>query len=960
MFARLFGKPKWQHRDASKRCQAVEELALNDPALPLLAREDEAPEVRAAAVARLMDLEVLGQIVSSEQHSVVFHRAQSRLRKLLSGSMEGALPLAERMKFFDQPQPSELFQHVALHADEGELRRHVIKHIQNPELLAEIALNDRALDVRVSAVEHIDDIDALDRVVKKVRKSDKRIAQVARQRLTDLRSRTAKNQRLVALSEAMEELIESGSFVSRQSVLLKAEREKNGPVAVVEEAVRERFEQAISSLEQICDRYRKTKTDRQRACQILETLANELQGEEELTSELEQRMQAALAEANEYWNTVGELEDADAQSLTQRYRRYAEALIEHQGRLHENAQVAQRVRGFLDEAEKAADAGAYTTNRSISDLDAAWDKLPKPVAKELSRRLMSRYKQLRDRIEQQRERAAENARKTEQEIAEMSVQLTNAVDEGQLNEALSLRDQIRNRLNRVPGIARAQRRKTEQVLKDVGPKIRELQSWRKWGASDARQRLILQAEELLTVEQSPHERARQIGELRAAWKRVDRQSGSPASDAMWQQFNSACNRAYEPCRRAFEEEAKLREQHLQRKRELCEELVSLHTETDWDHVDWKKLVKQYNKLQQSWRQTGPVERSPSSREVFKRFRKINREIEARLDKQRKAGLNLRKQLIERVQTLANESDLNAAIEQTKRAQADWNTVVVRATRKTEKALWSEFRAACDKIFQRREAENQARQQHLDENLQSKSRLCEEIESLAQDLTADTLQASNNRIERIKRDWEGIGEVRKGDRTPLEKRLYEAIAGFRMAADRIQRLQAHELWSALADRARLCVQLETQFECGVNPDELNAIKAAWGRLPDLEEALIHDVQSRFETAIGALEGDDQLRDGAMRRLQDAAEQKRMQCLEMEVLADVDSPPECAEKRMQLKVTHLSQRFGGQEHRVTGAAYQIALNAQREWIKFGMLPAAEMQVLEQRFQKAAQALLNEKQG
>ncbi len=960
MFARLFRKPKWQHKDAAKRCLAVADLALNDPALSTLAREDEAPEVRAAAVARLLDIDILGQIVASEQHTIVLHKAQARLRKLLCGSIAGAPPVDARIKFFDRHQPRELIQQVALQGNEAELRRHVIPYLQSPELLAEIALNDRALDVRVSAVEHIDDIAALDRVVKKVRKSDKRITQVARHRLTDLRKRSAQSQRLVQLSEAMETLLESASFVDRQSTLLRAERERNGPISDVDVAVRERFEQAFSSLERLCVAYRRTKTERQRACQILENLANELQAEEELTSGLEQRMQAALAEANENWNTAGAMDAADANSLTQRYRRFAEAVIEHQGRLHENAQVAQRVREFLSEVESTADAGAYTTKQSITVLDAAWDKVPKPVAKHLSHELVARFRQLRDRIEQQRERAAEHARKTEHEITEMGARLTEAVADGQLNEAISLRDQILNRLERVPGIARAHRRKTEQVLKEVGPKMRELQSWRKWGASDARQRLIQQAEELLTVDQSPHEQAQRIGELRAAWKRVDRQSGAPASDAMWQQFNSACNRAYEPCRQAFAEEAKQREQNLWRRQELCEELHALSTATDWDRVDWKGLVKQYNKLQQSWRQAGPAGRSQKSKEVSKRFRTITRDIEVRLEKQRKAGVTFRKQLVERVQSLANETDLYAAIEKTKRAQADWNTVVVRGTRKQESALWNEFRTACDKIFQRRETENQARQQRLEENFKRKSSICAEIEKLTQDLTENVLQASVQRMERVKHDWDRIGELRKGDRTTLEARMEQAIKGFYAAAERIYRQQAHELWTALAERAQLCSRLEAQLDDGADPKELAVVKAAWESLPELDEAHIRALQSRFESAVAALTGDEQTRDITISRLQEAAEQKRTQCLEMELLADVDSPPEYAEKRMQLKVSHLSQRFEGHDRQATGAAYKIALRAQLEWIKSGMLPADEMKALEQRFCKAAQVLLVEQQG
>ncbi len=82
MFARFF-KPKWQHRNSAKRIEAATEMPLEDPALVTLARGDKAAEVRATAVGRIRDIDVLQEVVELEQNSRVLMKARARLRDLM-------------------------------------------------------------------------------------------------------------------------------------------------------------------------------------------------------------------------------------------------------------------------------------------------------------------------------------------------------------------------------------------------------------------------------------------------------------------------------------------------------------------------------------------------------------------------------------------------------------------------------------------------------------------------------------------------------------------------------------------------------------------------------------------------------------------------------------------------------------------------------------------------------------
>ncbi|MCP4407086.1 MAG: DUF349 domain-containing protein, partial [Gammaproteobacteria bacterium] len=343
------------------------------------------------------------------------------------------------------------------------------------------------------------------------------------------------------------------------------------------------------------------------------------------------------------------------------------------------------------------------------------------------------------------------------------------------------------------------------------------------------------------------------------------------------------------------------------------------------------------------------------RDISKRLNKVTRKFESKLETRRQAGLQLRKELIEQIKRLS-ETELGEAIAQTKRAQSEWNKVIVRSSRKTEQELWKAFRGACDQIFERRNVKQQAKNRAQEEHLAHKVERCENLEKLTRDLTQDNLEQTSHQIEHLKTEWQQFIELPRVEHKGLEQRFEEALKAYSLKKDTIKNHQTRVLWNALRERGRLCARLEAQLERpATSPEDLKDIKTDWQTQPELETNRVSEVKTRFETSLSAIEGDAPTAEHTARNLRENAGQKRRQCLEMEVRAGMESPPEDAEQRMQLKVSKLSERFDGQDAKSLKNSHEMILSTQQQWIASGMLPADEMRALEQRFTAAAEALL-----
>ncbi|MEL7451510.1 MAG: DUF349 domain-containing protein, partial [Pseudomonadota bacterium] len=107
--------------------------------------------------------------------------------------------------------------------------------------------------------------------------------------------------------------------------------------------------------------------------------------------------------------------------------------------------------------------------------------------------------------------------------------------------------------------------------------------------------------------------------------------------------------------------------------------------------------------------------------------------------------------------------------------------------------------------------------------------------------------------------------------------------------------------------------------------------------------------RFEAALAASGEDDGARKKLAASLAGNLEQKLRICLDLEIAADIESPAEFAEARMQHRVQQLSAALssGGGS---TGKSARALID---EWYATGPVESAEHDALEARFKRALEA-------
>ncbi|MEM9057676.1 MAG: DUF349 domain-containing protein, partial [Pseudomonadota bacterium] len=586
----------------------------------------------------------------------------------------------------------------------------------------------------------------------------------------------------------------------------------------------------------------------------------------------------------------------------------------------------------------------------------AWARIKAPADEEASETLQARYRavhdSLRDALARQKREGAEAAGA----LDALLERLDEALDAGVLKDAMSHYDKARSGLAKA-ALPDGRRATVDKRLQAAAARIAELKRWRHWSTDKAREALIEQATALIDRKGKIRALADDVRKLRDAWKKLDHDDG-PARRELWKRFDATCEKAYAPCKAHFDAQAAQRAANLDTRRALCEQLTALANDTDWTAPDWRGVVKQQREAQRAFNAAAPVDRKekkPSERA----FQAANTALDAQLAGERERELVRRRGLIRKVEGLSAEQDLRKAIAAAQDAQKQWSPTV-QAERKVEKALWAEFRAGCDAVFERRRETFKAKKQEANAAEKDRRELVERVVALTAEL--DALDGSGasidvalnqlaGRFDAATDAWQPAG---RGQRSRTEPRFREACRTFRKRLD-ARRRQGHQRErEALVQRAALCDRLERAALSGTAPpdDELASLTAQWVEQPAGRGAVAKALVGRYETALAACRGDA----GALKALTEALaanlETRRRLCMEMEIAADIDSPPEVAQARMQHRIAQLSSALSS-----GGADGQGAARSLREladaWLATGPVATAEHEALQSRFRRAMEA-------
>ncbi len=952
MILNRFFKPKWQHPDPQVRKQAVGEISSVDPILVQVARQDRSPDVRRAALERLGELPLLQQIARQDPDLEVRQAADTRFRELLAGATQGSPSLAMRLALLAE-LPPELVEYLALHGRETELRLAALDRITEETLLERVVLADPAANLRFTALERVASLPALERIARESRNRDKGVYRRVQERLDAIHAEQLRASRIQQLCTELETLRWDGETGPGAARFPRLEKEWQELLPIEDPAWQARYD--IARARFLAERQESVtrRTARTNLCATLEQLSGTLAHKTELTTELEVALQETVHAVQEEWNRCGAVEVPEERRLERRFLETLQAIKEHERLLRRNHERAARLRAVLQRGNALLTQPSEVLETDLKALQQQWLGLERPETLALATQLQTEFDTLMNKLRARLQRQAEQKDREWQELQELLATLEQALEAGELQRSIELQQLARRRLQENIGLSRKQVATVEERLHACMPRLNELRGWRRWGTNQAREHLCEQAESLLGLTLEPMELAQQIKNLRTTWKNLDSTEGA-ASRVLWKRFDRACERAYEPCQAHFEAQHRERQRNLAKKQELCERLEHMVSTTDWPQVDWRWADRVWREVQKEWHKIGPINRA-DQKTLERRFNAALQRLDEQLRGERENELRRRRSLIEQVQQLAGSDDIQAAVEKAKQAQTQWQPTV-QAGRREEQALWHQFRAVCDAVFARREAVQQAADAERQANLARKTELCQEIERLAE-VNREEARQARKRLQEIQAEWPTIGPVPKTVFKAIEQRFITAGEKAQRHFQELRQSGIREAMQSLRARALLCNQLEALLELESTADSAARIVAArqeWEQLPPVQAALADSLQRRFDTVCEALADGGETCQSLRQTLMANLPGKQLLCLRLEIAAGVESPPECAQARMEYQVARLSESLGGRDSQKFGNTAEEARKLQEEWRLLGALPAAQNEWLEQRFERALAAL------
>lgn len=426
------------------------------------------------------------------------------------------------------------------------------------------------------------------------------------------------------------------------------------------------------------------------------------------------------------------------------------------------------------------------------------------------------------------------------EIRGLLGKLEEHLNAGRLTEALEIEKHISGRAASAPLPAGLDR-----LLKRQLAQLAQMRDWARWGDDQGREQLIQAAEALLAGPPDLETLPASVRTLRDDWKKRD--ATRPASKAQWERFDAVLTRAFKPvlefrAKRAAEEKAA-----AQARAAICDEFEAWLASAEGAAARYKELEAKRSELGKRVRALPPAG-PQGERALRKRFDKVFRAIEKRLDAVRGTEVARREELIAKAEAL-KDAPPGEAITSAIALQKAWQEAGIHLGRKEDQGLWTRFHAATNAVFARRDE-----------------------------------QRSKQNEERARRDAE-------------RKLRDEKRAAERRAVT--QKEETHRgRFERLATRSGLIEKLEAAAIAGGVPENLPAeIAAAWKALAPLGMEGEKALQARLAAAPQATAA----------KLQKGRAEREALLLDLEVALGIPSPESAVGERRTRQLQALQERF-----------------------------------------------------
>ncbi|MEP7170294.1 MAG: DUF349 domain-containing protein, partial [Bacteroidota bacterium] len=324
-------------------------------------------------------------------------------------------------------------------------------------------------------------------------------------------------------------------------------------------------------------------------------------------------------------------------------------------------------------------------------------------------------------------------------------------------------------------------------------------------------------------------------------------------DELELKFNSALRKINKRKIEFHESQEKLRENNLAAKQEILQQLKDIIQ----NEVNMSRAFNTFHDLQSKWRAIGPVP-SQSMNDLWMTYKlyiekfydliKINRELQ---DLDQKKNLEMKIHFCEKMEELILEPSLNKSLSKLQTLENNWKVIgPIPRDKRTE--IGERFKAAHDKIVERKREYLEKLKEKHEENLKTKTSLCEQAEAITVDenIKHHELQEKFKLIQDIQVQWRKTGPCEKNADEQIWTRFKNSCDTFYKVKTEFYNRRKKETQANLQAKTELCIQAEALMnstEWKKTADELKRLNEAWKQTGYLSSKIGDKVWNRFRTA-----------------------------------------------------------------------------------------------------------------
>ena len=822
---KLRPQPRWKHADPGVRAAAVYELGPDEgEALRLLAREDTEARVRRAAVTRLSDIAVLGDIGRTDPDEDVraeairglaglaaeadeVDRASEAVRHLIALSRFKEVVVAARenpdpqiratvVDLLDDPKSLGA---ISRHAQDGATRLRALARLTDAEEILNVAIKSEHTDVGVSALDRVEGAESLSAIAQRGR--NKVAARRARMKLRQLEEPAQPHhetaapmsaddrERAVSLLHRAEALVTTANPEEATSALADvrlAWAELQADVEIDASLV-QRFDAASEAVREAIDvRRQERATEQERAAAIAREQADRVA----IVTEIEQlagpEALDRIAELRVRWDGLPPMPSEYAASLTRRFQDASRMFEDRERRRVLAEAAAGRLETLATELEQL-----LASDQPVEEVVARWRGLRRDAdvlrehapanvsaAERLERAVAAleekelQYQQARAKVEQDHLRRLQQLCRQVETLA-TTEQITLKAGDRALREirtAMEERVPLPSKKDRQEILARLEAARA--ALAPRAQELRDADEWQRWANLQVQEEICKEME-ALKAEENLDVAGRRMRELQARWKPVAL-APRAQGEVMWRRFKTAQDEVFARTSAHFAAQNEERIANLARKQALCARAEALA-----DSTDWVKTATEIQALQAEWKSIGPVARG-HEKSIWERFRAAcdrfftRRQEDLKRRKEEWSGNLTRKEsLCAKAEALADSTEWESAAAQFKQLQAEWKTIgPVRKSR--SEAIWQRFRTACDRFFDRFKHRDQL---ELQEKAAVRDTVIRELEALVPAEGAAESAAPENlytTVHQARSKWQQAPELPRALQQDLAARYHQAV------------------------------------------------------------------------------------------------------------------------------------------------------------------------------------------